>query len=60
MQSALQTAQTAQNIQQQLRVITMMATASGRFDFASPNLNALVDVNPTRFQAWLQEAWEDH
>ncbi|KAL8897532.1 MAG: hypothetical protein Q9192_002524 [Flavoplaca navasiana] len=60
MQSALQTAQTAQNIQQQLRVITMMATASGRFDFASPNLNALVDVTPTRFQAWLQEAWEDH
>lgn len=37
-----------------------MATASGRFDFASPNLNALVDVTPTRFQAWLQAAWEDH
>ncbi|KAL8654363.1 MAG: hypothetical protein Q9226_003461 [Calogaya cf. arnoldii] len=59
MQSALQQAQSAQSIQQQLRVITTMATASGRFDFASPNLNTLVDVTPTRFQAWLQEAWKD-
>ncbi|KAI4281594.1 MAG: hypothetical protein L6R38_003572 [Xanthoria sp. 2 TBL-2021] len=59
MQSALQHARSAQNIQQQLRVITLMATASGRFDFASPNLNALVAVTPTRFQAWLQEAWKD-
>ncbi|CAO1597722.1 hypothetical protein XANCAGTX0491_001520 [Xanthoria calcicola] len=59
MWSALQLAQSAQNIQQQLRVITLMATASGRFDFASPNLNSLVAVTPTRFQAWLQEAWRD-
>ncbi|KAL8752646.1 MAG: hypothetical protein Q9199_005605 [Rusavskia elegans] len=59
MQLALQHAQAAQNIQQQLRVITLMATANGRFDFASPNLNSLVAVTPTRFQAWLQEAWKD-
>ncbi|KAL8994720.1 MAG: hypothetical protein Q9169_005384 [Polycauliona sp. 2 TL-2023] len=59
MQSAFQLAQSSQNMQQQLRVISMMATASGRFDFAAPNLNALVDVTPTRFQAWLQEAWKD-
>ncbi|KAL8673799.1 MAG: hypothetical protein Q9168_001764 [Polycauliona sp. 1 TL-2023] len=59
MQSAFQLAQSTQNMQQQLRVISMMATAAGRFDFASPNLNALVDVTPTRFQAWLQEAWKD-
>ncbi|KAL8913776.1 MAG: hypothetical protein Q9171_001510 [Xanthocarpia ochracea] len=59
MQSALQLAQSTQNIQQQLRVISMIATASGRFDFATPNLNSLVDVTPTRFQAWLQEVWKD-
>ncbi|KAI4254283.1 MAG: hypothetical protein L6R42_007264 [Xanthoria sp. 1 TBL-2021] len=59
MQLALQHAQAAQNIQQQLRVITLMATANGRFDFASPNLNSLVAVTPTSFQAWLQEAWKD-
>ncbi|KAL8765492.1 MAG: hypothetical protein Q9209_007463 [Squamulea sp. 1 TL-2023] len=59
MHSALQLAQSSQNIQQQLRVISLMATASGRFDFATPNLNSLVDVTPTGFQAWLQESWKD-
>lgn len=38
----------------------MIATANGRFDFATPNLNSLVDVTPKTFHTWLQEAWHGH
>ncbi|KAI4249442.1 MAG: hypothetical protein LQ352_005647 [Teloschistes flavicans] len=60
MQSELALAQASQAIQQQLRVISMMATANGRFDFANANLNTMVDVTPKRFQTWLQEVWANH
>ncbi|KAI4181426.1 MAG: hypothetical protein L6R41_006633 [Letrouitia leprolyta] len=58
MESALQLARSAGEIQAQLRAITLIATANGRFDFASPNLNTMVAVVPKRFHVWLQEAWQ--
>ncbi|KAL8933091.1 MAG: hypothetical protein Q9216_006530 [Gyalolechia sp. 2 TL-2023] len=58
MESALQLARSAGEMQAQLRTISMIATANGRFDFASPNLNTMVAVVPKRFQTWLQEAWQ--
>ncbi|KAL8802136.1 MAG: hypothetical protein Q9182_004002 [Xanthomendoza sp. 2 TL-2023] len=60
MQSAYQLARSSGEIQEQLRAITLIATASGRYDFVTPNLNTMVNVAPTRFQAWLLEAWKDH
>ncbi|KAL8687281.1 MAG: hypothetical protein Q9218_006503 [Villophora microphyllina] len=60
MQSELQLAQASGAIQQQLRVISLIATANGRFDYANANLNTMVDVTPKRFQTWLQEVWADH
>lgn len=60
MESALQLARSAGEIQAQLRAISLIATANGRFNFATPNLNPLVQVTPKRFQAWLQDAWEGH
>ncbi|KAL8897379.1 MAG: hypothetical protein Q9207_007245 [Kuettlingeria erythrocarpa] len=60
MASALQQARTSLDIQAQLRAITMIATANGRFDFATPNLNSLVDVTPKTFHTWLQEVWHGH
>lgn len=60
MESALQLARSAGEIQAQLRAIALIATANGRFDFATPNLNAMVTISPKRFQTWLQEAWQGH
>ncbi|KAI4209906.1 MAG: hypothetical protein LQ351_007191 [Letrouitia transgressa] len=57
LQSLLQLARARQDMQAQLRALNLIATANGRYDFASPNLNSLVNVRPKRFQAWLQEAW---
>ncbi|KAI4233895.1 MAG: hypothetical protein L6R40_006927 [Gallowayella cf. fulva] len=59
MQSAYQLARSSGAIQEQLRAITLIATAAGRFDFPTPNLNSMVNVTPTRFQAWLQAAWQN-
>ena len=58
MESQLQLARSAGEIQGQLRAIVLIATANGRFDFATPNLNSMVAVTPKRFQSWLQEAWQ--
>ncbi|KAL8947061.1 MAG: hypothetical protein Q9222_006620 [Ikaeria aurantiellina] len=59
MQSELQLAQTSGEIQRQLRIISLIATANGRFDFQTPNLNTMViAVAPKGFQTWLQEAWQ--
>ncbi|KAL9049503.1 MAG: hypothetical protein Q9206_005492 [Seirophora lacunosa] len=60
MESALQLSINSGEIQAQLRAIALIATAEGRFDFATPNLNSMVDVTPKRFHAWLQEAWQNH
>lgn len=60
MESALHLARSAGEIQTQLRAIALIATANGRFDFATANLNSMVGVTPKRFQAWLQEAWEGY
>ncbi|KAL9604008.1 MAG: hypothetical protein Q9219_000770 [cf. Caloplaca sp. 3 TL-2023] len=58
MELALQQARSANEIQAQLRAIALIATANGRYDFATPNLNSMVAVTPKRFQIWLQGAWQ--
>jgi len=57
MQDALIYAQASGDQVEQLRVHTLVATASGRYDFANANLNNMVDVTPTRFGQWLRAAW---
>ncbi|KAI4285784.1 MAG: hypothetical protein L6R35_004590 [Caloplaca aegaea] len=59
MESALQLSRASEDIQAQLRTIALIATANGRFDFITSNLNSLVDVTPKGLQAWLQEAWQN-
>lgn len=39
------------------RIQELIATEQGRYDFAQPNLNALVDVTPKAFGQWLREHW---
>lgn len=42
---------------EQWRLHQLLATVAGRYDFDSPNLNGMVDVQPIRFQDWLYAAW---
>lgn len=44
-------------MQGQLRIITLMASLEGRYDFEDTNLNRVVSVVPTDFKTWLQRAW---
>jgi len=39
------------------RMQELMATSERRYDFESPNLNALVNVTPTPFWDWLHTEW---
>ena len=48
----------AHNVKQQLQAHTLIATMDGRYDFASANLNSLVNFQPLRFRNWLQVAWQ--
>ncbi len=57
LQDALTYAQISQDVGEQLRLHTLIATAEGRFDFGDPNLNVLVNVQPMRFANWLQARW---
>lgn len=45
-------------MQGQLRIISLIATSEGRYDFADPDLNTLVPFKPTPFQLWLRLAWQ--
>lgn len=44
-------------MQGQLRIISLIATTEGRYDFTAPDLNSLVPFTPTPFQLWLRLAW---
>jgi hypothetical protein len=39
------------------RIIHLIVTAEGRYDFGNVNLNSLVSVTPQRFREWLAHAW---
>jgi hypothetical protein len=39
------------------RIVHLIVTAEGRYDFNDVNLNSLVSVTPQRFREWLAEAW---
>jgi hypothetical protein len=39
------------------RIQELIATEQRRYDFVSPNLNALVDVTPMTFWDWLKAHW---
>lgn len=43
-------------MQGQLRIISLIATTEGRYDFTT-DLNGLVPFTPTPFQLWLRLAW---
>ena len=47
-------------MQGQLRIIALIASTEGRYDFTDVNLNAMVDFTPTRFEDWLRTAWSGH
>lgn len=58
--SSLRLAQVSQDMQGQLRIIALIASTEGRYDFTEANLNGMVDFTPTRFQDWLRTAWWGH
>ncbi|KAA6406823.1 MAG: hypothetical protein FRX48_09321 [Lasallia pustulata] len=51
-------AEMAHNVKQKRQAQTLIATMDGRYDFASANLNSLVNFQPLRFRDWLQVAWQ--
>lgn len=60
MSTSLHQAQMSQNMQGQLRVIALIASAEGRYDFSDAHLNQLIGIVPRPFQDWLQTAWMGH
>lgn len=58
--SSLRLAQVSQDMQGQLRIIALIASTEGRYDFTEANLNSMVDFTPTRFRDWLRTAWWGH
>lgn len=39
------------------RILHLIVTAEGRYDFTNANLNSMVSVTPQRFRDWLAHAW---
>ncbi|KAI9873543.1 MAG: hypothetical protein M1830_000294, partial [Pleopsidium flavum] len=52
LQDALTYARFDQDVEEQLRLYTLIATAESRFDFRDPNLNGLVNIQPVSFAEW--------
>jgi len=57
LQDALTYARVTQDVREQLRLYTLIATAESRFDFRDPNLNSFVNIQPLRFAEWLRAKW---
>lgn len=57
LETSLRSAQQSQDMQGQLRIISLIATTEGRYDFTAPDLNGLVPFTPIPFQLWLRQAW---
>ena len=57
LESSLRSVQQSQDMQGQLRIISLIATTEGRYDFTASDLNGLVPFTPTPFQIWLRLAW---
>lgn len=60
MSTSLHQAQMSQDMQGQLRVIALIASAEGRYDFPDAHLNQIIGIVPRSFQDWLQTAWMSH
>jgi hypothetical protein len=39
------------------RIMHLIVTADGRYDFNNVNLNSVVSVTPQRFREWLSQVW---
>lgn len=39
------------------RILDLIVTAEGRYDFGNVNLNSMVNITPQRFREWLPHAW---
>ncbi|KAL2008273.1 hypothetical protein VTN00DRAFT_8255 [Thermoascus crustaceus] len=55
--NSLSFAKAVGNMPEQWRLYQLLATMAGRYDFDSPNLNGMVNVQPSRFRDWLYAAW---
>lgn len=58
--SSLRLAQVSQDMQGQLRIIALIASTEGRYDFTEANLNGMVDFTPMPFRDWFRTAWWGH
>lgn len=57
LQDALTYAEALGDEDRQSRIHHLIATAAGRYDFNSVNLNSVVDVRPQRFHEFLAQVW---
>lgn len=57
LQDALTYARAVSDRSREAQVHHLIATAEGRFDFASTNLNQLVSFRPEGFREWLVRSW---
>ncbi|PGH02593.1 hypothetical protein AJ79_07597 [Helicocarpus griseus UAMH5409] len=57
LEHSLAYAKASGNVVQQWRLHHVLATTAGCYDFTTPNLHSLVNVNPQRFSNWLYAAW---
>lgn len=57
LQDALTVAQALQDETREQRIQHLIATADGRYDLGSTNLNSMVNIVPQTFQHWLGQVW---
>ncbi|EXJ83208.1 hypothetical protein A1O1_06827 [Capronia coronata CBS 617.96] len=57
LQDALTYARAVGDRGREIRVHHLMATAEGRYDFVSTNLDQLVTIRPEKFRDWLVRVW---
>lgn len=55
--ASLHQARLSQEIQGQLRVISLIASGEGRYNFPDANFSELVGIVPIKFQDWLRTMW---
>lgn len=57
LQDALVYAQAVRDVNREVRLRQLIATAEGRLDFANTNLNQMIAFRPERFRDWLARVW---
>ena len=57
LQDALTYARAVGDTTRERRIVHLIVTAEGRYDFSNVNLNSIVNVTPQRFREWLSHTW---